>query len=98
MTRLRSPALVASRPRRRWRSSWAFVGGLALAAPAAAEPWLQFRGSPRCSAALGALAARISGGVAGARDPELSVAIELEDRTGGTTALVRLARGSSELG
>lgn len=59
---------------------------------------MTFRGSPRCSATPAALAARISGAVAGARDPGLSVRIEIEDRPHATAASVRLARGMDELG
>jgi hypothetical protein len=74
------------------------VAALALVAPAVAAPWVTFRGNPRCSASAEALAMRISAALAGDRDEELRVAIEIEAGGAGTTALVRLARGTSELG
>jgi hypothetical protein len=63
-----------------------------------AERWLSLEASRRCSAERDVLAARIDAALAGTRDPELVVRVELRDVARGTTARVRLARGSRPLG
>jgi hypothetical protein len=98
MTFPRARTASSFRARRRALSVSLAACGLALATPVVAEPWLSFRGSPHCSAAPDALAARISGAVAGARDRALNVTIEIQGRSPEMTALVRLARGAHEIG
>jgi hypothetical protein len=85
----------AARVAVRAAACWAVLGGTSDVG--AAEPWLRFSGSERCSVSPEVLASRIREATLGTPNPELGVEVTI---SGGvrTTARVRLTLGSLSIG